>query len=104
MALQGDEALSDPDPEGGEPDPGLERGDPEPGREAPDPDLTDDEAQDEPTSTRAWWLRLQIALGLSGGAVWFAGARWEQEFLAGAGAGLIAAALILRVGRAAADG
>lgn len=50
-----------------------------------------------------WWLNLQIALGLGGGVVWFAGARWEQEFLSGVGCGLIAAALLLRVGRRASE-
>jgi hypothetical protein len=50
-----------------------------------------------------WWLNLQIALGLAGGLIWFAGASWSQEFLSGVGCGLIAAALVLRVGRRAAE-
>lgn len=50
-----------------------------------------------------WWLNLQIGLGLAGGLVWFAGAAWEQDFVAGVGCGLIAAALVLRLGRKAAE-
>ncbi len=57
----------------------------------------------ETTATRRWWLNIQITLGLAGGVVWFAGALWEQAFLAGVGCGLIAAALILRLGRTAAQ-
>ena len=53
----------------------------------------------EPTASRDWWLRLQIGLGLGGGAAWFTGAMIEHDFLAGAGCGLLAAALILRLGR-----
>ncbi|WP_423928763.1 hypothetical protein [Candidatus Palauibacter sp.] len=55
----------------------------------------------EPTASRDWWLRLQLGLSLAGGAAWFAGAFIEQEFLAGAGCGLILAALVLRLGRKA---
>jgi len=51
-----------------------------------------------------WWLNLQVALGLAGGVTWFAGAMWEQDFLSGVGCGLIAAALVLRVGRRASEG
>ena len=61
----------------------------------------EDAAGAERLSTLRWWLNLQIALALAGGAVWFAGVRWEQEFLAGLGCGLIVAALLLRLGRAA---
>ncbi len=57
----------------------------------------------EKTATRRWWLNLQLALGVSGGAVWFAGAMWEQDFIAGVGFGLIAAALVLRLGRRSAE-
>jgi len=57
----------------------------------------------DPTKATAWWLKLQIGLGLGGGAVWFLGTLFEQDFVAGLGCGLIASALILRVGRAAAD-
>lgn len=45
------------------------------------------------------WLSLQISFGLAGGAVWFAGALFEQEFVSGIGVGLVAAALLLRLGR-----
>ena len=48
---------------------------------------------------RDWWLRLQIGLGLAGGATWFIGALTEQDFAAGAGCGLLAAAVVLRLGR-----
>ncbi|WP_419164108.1 hypothetical protein [Candidatus Palauibacter sp.] len=58
---------------------------------------------DEATESRGWWLRLQLGLGLAGGAAWFAGAFIEQDFLAGAGCGLILAALVLRLGRRKAD-
>jgi len=56
-----------------------------------------------PTASFRWWLNLQIALGLSGGVVWFAGAAWSHDFLAGVGCGLIAGALLLRIGRRAAE-
>ncbi|WP_419937047.1 hypothetical protein [Candidatus Palauibacter sp.] len=48
---------------------------------------------------RDWWLRLQIGLGLAGGATWFIGALTEQDFVAGAGCGLLVAAVVLRLGR-----
>lgn len=56
-----------------------------------------------PEATVRWWLNLQIALGLSGGLVWFVGAMWTHDFLSGVGCGLIAAALLLRIGRRAAE-
>jgi len=46
-----------------------------------------------------WWLNLQIAFGLGGGAVWFLGVLLEQEFVSGLGGGLVLAALLLRLGR-----
>ena len=57
---------------------------------------------EQPTSTRKWWLGLQAGYGLGGGAVWVAGKVTENEFVAGAGLGLVVAALILRFGRMAA--
>ncbi len=51
--------------------------------------------------TDRWRVKLQVTLGLSGGAVWFVGVMWKQDFMAGVGCGLIAAALILRLGRTA---
>ncbi|MCY3600266.1 MAG: hypothetical protein OXN85_09900 [Gemmatimonadetes bacterium] len=51
------------------------------------------------TAGRDWWLRLQIGLGLAGGATWLIGALTEQDFVAGAGCGLIVAAVVLRLGR-----
>ena len=59
----------------------------------------------EPGPSRDWWLRLQVGLALAGGVVWFTGASIELDFLAGAGCGLLVAALVLRLGRtkAAAD-
>lgn len=54
-----------------------------------------------PDGDRGWWLNLQIGFGLGGGAVWFAGAMFEQDFVSGLGAGLIVAALLLRFGRGA---
>lgn len=56
----------------------------------------------EVTATRRFWMNLQVVLGISGGAIWFAGAALEQDFLAGAGFGFIASALVLRLGRSAA--
>lgn len=58
----------------------------------------------EPTSTFRWWLRLQVGLALAGGGAWFVGAAVDQEFVTGAGFGLLIAALVLRLGRQAADG
>lgn len=55
-----------------------------------------------PTSSRKWWVGLQAGYGLGGGAVWVAGKVVENEFVAGAGLGLVVAALILRFGRMAA--
>lgn len=58
----------------------------------------------EPTSTFRWWLRLQVTLGLLGGAVWLLGVIVEEDFVAGAGCGLLVGALLLRLGRKAAEG
>ncbi len=55
----------------------------------------------DPTTARRFWLNLQVGLGLSGGAIWFAGVALEQDFVAGVGCGFIASALILRLGRGA---
>lgn len=52
--------------------------------------------------SRDWWLRLQLGLGLGGGAVWLTGKMVGEEFVAGAGLGLVVAALALRFGRRAA--
>lgn len=54
------------------------------------------------TGTVGWWLRLQLGLGLSGGAVWLAGAVAGSDFFSGVGAGLLIGALVLRLGRRAA--
>lgn len=54
-------------------------------------------------STRKWWLSLQLGLGLGGGALWLGGKILESEFAAGAGLGLVVAALVLRFGRRAAE-
>jgi len=51
------------------------------------------------TGTVGWWLRLQLGLGLAGALVWLAGAAAESDFLSGLGAGLLIAALALRLGR-----
>ena len=53
------------------------------------------------TVTDRWRRKLQVALGLSGGAVWFVGVMWKHDFMAGVGCGLIVADLILRLGRTA---
>ncbi|WP_420617214.1 hypothetical protein [Candidatus Palauibacter sp.] len=58
-----------------------------------------DDRPEASTSRRDWWLRLQIGLGLAGGATWFIGAFTEQDFVAGAGCGLLVAAVVLRLGR-----
>lgn len=57
---------------------------------------------DGPISTKQWWVGLQAGFGLGGGGVWVAGEVAEIEFVAGAGLGLVVAALILRFGRRAA--
>jgi len=62
--------------------------------------MADDSA---PVQTVRWWLNLQVTFAMAGGAVWFAGAMVEQDFVAGAGCGLIVAALLLRLGRGHAD-
>ncbi len=49
-----------------------------------------------------WWLRLQLGLALAGGVVWLGGVFSESDFFAGLGAGLLIAALTLRLGRRAA--
>lgn len=51
------------------------------------------------TGTVGWWLRLQLGLGLAGALVWLAGAAVGSDFLSGLGAGLLIAALALRLGR-----
>lgn len=58
--------------------------------------------RDRPTATRRWWVGLQAGFGLGGGVVWMGGKMLESEFVAGAGLGLVVAALILRFGRRAA--
>ena len=58
-----------------------------------------DDATEASTAVRDWWLRLQVGLGLAGGATWFIGALTEQDFVAGAGCGLLVAAVVLRLGR-----
>lgn len=52
--------------------------------------------------TVRWWLRLQLGLGLAGALVWLTGALAGRDFLSGLGAGLLIAALALRLGRRAA--
>lgn len=56
------------------------------------------------TAAKSWWVGLQAGFGLGGGAVWVGGKAVGSEFVAGAGLGLVVAALILRFGRRAADG
>lgn len=53
----------------------------------------------EPTDSFRWWLKLQVGLLLAGGAVWLAGTILGKEFVSGFGLGLLAAAVILRLGR-----
>jgi hypothetical protein len=52
--------------------------------------------------TVGWWLRLQLGFGLAGVLLWLAGAAAGSDFLSGLGAGLLIAALVLRLGRRAA--
>lgn len=54
------------------------------------------------SAAEKWWLRLQLGLGLGGGGVWLVGKVVDSEFTAGAGLGLVVAALVLRFGRRAA--
>lgn len=56
-----------------------------------------------PTGSKRWWVGLQAGYGLGGGAVWLIGKVAENEFVAGAGLGLVVAALVLRFGRMAAE-
>lgn len=73
---------------------------PRPARSTHDRPIVDvDDLPEGSTAGRDWWLRLQIGLGLAGGAAWFVGALVKQDFLAGAGCGLLVAALVLRLGR-----
>ena len=51
-----------------------------------------------------WWLNLQIGFAVAGGATWLTGAILDNDFVAGLGCGLLVAALLLRIGRGAADG
>lgn len=55
-----------------------------------------------PTTTFRWWLRLQLGLLLAGGVTWLIGAVIEEDFVTGAGAGMLVGALALRLGRRAA--
>lgn len=55
-----------------------------------------------PTKSYRWWLRLQLGIGLGGGAAWIAGVVLEEDFVTGIGLGLFIAALALRLGRRAA--
>ncbi len=41
------------------------------------------------------WLKVQLGLGVVGGGVWFVGAFLEQDFIAGAGCGILVAALAI---------
>jgi hypothetical protein len=50
-----------------------------------------------------WWLNLQIGFAVAGGATWLTGALLDNDFVAGLGCGLLVAALLLRLGRRAAD-
>ena len=61
--------------------------------------MTPVDDRDEMTGTVGWWLRLQLGLGLAGALVWLAGAAVGSDFLSGLGAGLLIAALALRLGR-----
>lgn len=54
------------------------------------------------TDTFRWWLRLQIALMLGGGAVGVAGLVTEEDFVVGVAVGLLVGGLGLRFGRRAA--
>jgi hypothetical protein len=60
------------------------------------------ETEPSPGSER-WWLKLQISFGMSGAVIWLAGTYFEQDFVSGVGAGLILAALLLRMARRAAE-
>jgi hypothetical protein len=51
-----------------------------------------------------WWLNLQVGFAVAGGAIWLTGAILGNDFVAGLGCGLLVAALLLRLGRRAADG
>lgn len=61
------------------------------------------EKRPRPTTTYRWWLRLQLGLLLAGGITWLIGAAVDEAFVTGAGAGMLVAALALRLGRRAAQ-
>lgn len=56
-----------------------------------------------PEGSGAWWLRLQLGLGLGGGVVWLLGTLLAVDFVAGVGLGIVVGALALRFGRVAAS-
>ena len=60
------------------------------------------ETSTRPTATYRWWLRLQLGLLLAGGVTWLVGAAVEEDFVTGAGVGMLVGALVLRLGRRAA--
>lgn len=60
------------------------------------------EKRPRPTTTYRWWLRLQLGLLLAGGVVWLVGAALGEDFVTGAGVGMLVGALVLRIGRRAA--
>lgn len=60
-------------------------------------------SEDRGPATYRWWLRLQLGLALAGGVAWFGGAWAGEDFFTGLGVGLLLAALVLRVGRRAAE-
>ena len=69
------------------------------GTEGAQPPADDSDAM---IGTVGWWLRLQLGFGLAGALLWLAGAAVGSDFLSGLGAGLLIAALVLRLGRRAA--
>lgn len=55
------------------------------------------------TPAARYWLRLQLAMGGVGGALWYTGVLVESDFTSGLGVGVLLSALALRLVRLRAD-
>ena len=50
-----------------------------------------------------YWLRLQLAMAVAGGVIWYAGVVVDSDFASGLGVGVLLSALCLRLLRRRAD-
>ncbi len=55
------------------------------------------------TSAGLYWLRFQLAMGVVGASLWYAGVVFGSEFTSGFGVGVLASALALRLLRRRTD-